>query len=105
VDEQVQEDEVDAQCQQADGEEPRRLEAGVALGGLEGPVPVEQAGFGDGDAEREHGGGYVMDPASLRQHGEDDEVDDIPAPTDDAELEQLYTVIGLPDAEMAPVQN
>ncbi len=40
VDEQVQQDEVDAQRQQADGEEAGRLEAGVALGGAEGPVAV-----------------------------------------------------------------
>ena len=45
-------------------------------------------------------GQQVVDAESLSEQGECDEVDDVPGPADDPELEELHPVLRLPRPEM-----
>ena len=72
--EQLQDDQVEAEREQADGQEARGLEAHVAVRGLERPVPVPEEVVRHRDAEREHRREDVVHararaPASCRRPG------------------------------------
>ena len=96
-------DQVDPQRQDADREEARRLKAGVAVLGVEGPVPVPEEVVGDGDAEGDDRRRDVVDPEAVAalpeeepaagQDREDGQVDDVARGADQPELEQLHPVL------------
>ena len=77
----------------ADGEEARRLEAGVTAACPEGPVAVPPEVVRDGDDEGGGGGDEVMQVEHLDADGEHAQVHHVAGGADGAELDQLQPVV------------
>ena len=93
------------QREDADGEEAGRLEAGVAVPRVEGPVAVPEEVVADRDAEGEDRRRDVVDAEAVAalaeeealagEQGEDGQVDDVAREAHHPELEELAPVAGL----------
>jgi hypothetical protein len=84
----VEDDEVGAEGDCGDHEEPQALVGDVAALAAERPQAVPDVVVGDRDEERAGGGQQVVEPAADEDR-EDGEVDEVAARSDGAELPQL----------------
>ena len=88
----------EAERDQRDGEEARRLEDRMLMLGVERPVAVEPEVVDHRDDECDHRRDPVVDLQQVNADGEHDEVDDVAARTDGREPDQLKPVVGLANA-------
>src|SRR5205823_2830483 len=96
-DEDAQADQVRAERQRRDDEEPQPLVGEVAALAAEGPVAVQQVVVRDRDRERADGCGEVVESRPAQEDRVDGEVDDVTARADAAELRELDPVVPGPE--------